>query len=61
MLVTAGIWSLDAASAYGQRGERRDRRGESGAEFGWRSDYARARETARMTGKPMMVVIRCVP
>lgn len=31
------------------------------AQFGWMSDYKSARAEARRTGKPMMVVFRCVP
>ena len=38
------------------------RRGQdSGAEYGWTSDYAAALNTARASGKPLMVVFRCVP
>jgi hypothetical protein len=36
-------------------------RGESGAVYGWLSDYQAARAAARKDGKPMMLVFRCVP
>ena len=31
------------------------------AEYGWLSSLAAGKEQARKTGRPMMVVIRCVP
>ncbi len=34
---------------------------ESGEDFGWITDYQEARQLAKMTGKPMMVVFRCFP
>jgi len=38
------------------------RRGEvNAARHGWLSDYRAGREQAKKTGKPLMVVIRCVP
>jgi hypothetical protein len=38
------------------------RRGvESGMEFGWLTDYEEGRKLAQATGKPMMVVFRCIP
>lgn len=30
-------------------------------QFGWLHDYAAARATAAESGKPLMVVFRCVP
>jgi hypothetical protein len=35
--------------------------GESGAAFGWRGDYRAAKAEAKKSGKPLMVVFRCVP
>lgn len=37
------------------------RRGDHAADFGWESNYAAGLETARRTGRPLMVVFRCVP
>ena len=31
------------------------------AKFGWRTDYAAAKEEAKRTGRPMAVVFRCEP
>lgn len=31
------------------------------AQFGWLSDYNAARDQARKTGKPIMLVFRCEP
>jgi hypothetical protein len=47
---------LTATLAFAQRG-----RGPVPARQGWLSDYAQARDLARQTGKPMMLVFRCVP
>lgn len=30
-------------------------------QYGWLADYERARTQARATGKPIMLVFRCVP
>lgn len=40
-------------------GDRRWR--ETAARYGWLTDYSKAKAEARKTGKPMMVVLRCVP
>lgn len=50
---------LVVGSASAQPGRRGGR--EEGAEYGWRSNYAAARAEAKRTGKPLMVVFRCVP
>lgn len=31
------------------------------AQFGWQSNYQQARESARKSDKPLMVVFRCEP
>jgi hypothetical protein len=41
---------------HAQRGRERD----SGAEFGW-LDYSAGLTEAKKTGKPIMLVFRCVP
>ena len=34
---------------------------EDGARFGWLSSLEEGKSQARKTGKPLMVVVRCVP
>jgi hypothetical protein len=54
------ILGLYAGCAEAQRG----RGGASPQEAvrqGWLSDYGQARDRARQTGKPIMLVFRCVP
>lgn len=59
VLTVVFIITVLAGLALAQRG--RGRPSESGAEFGWINDLAKARELAQKSGKPIMVVIRCVP
>jgi len=44
---------------FGRRGPGGDR-GDA-ARYGWLSDFTQAKELARKTGKPLLVVLRCVP
>ena len=53
LLVT---WTLTTPLAA-QRGRSRD----DGGQNGWMSDYQAARREARRSGRPLMVVLRCVP
>jgi hypothetical protein len=39
----------------------RGRRGEPGGRYGWLSNLAAGKAQARQSGKPLMVVVRCVP
>lgn len=41
--------------------QKRSRGQENAGKYRWMSSYAGARKLARKTGKPLMVVIRCVP
>lgn len=43
------------SSAWAQRGR------DDSAAFGWTSDYSSAKAMAKKTGKPLMVVFRCIP
>ena len=36
-------------------------RGEPGGRYGWLSSLAAGKAQARQSGKPLMVVVRCVP
>ena len=47
-----------SAQRFGRR--RRGRFGDA-SRYGWRSSYRDAKAEARKTGKPLMVVFRCVP
>lgn len=58
-LLVAAVVGLTAGPAFAQRG-----RGASpfdAVRNGWLSDYRQAKEQARQSGKPMMLVFRCVP
>jgi ABC-type Fe3+ transport system substrate-binding protein len=56
-LLAAALVTLAASPAFAQRGGR----GEDGSAYGWYSDYAAAKAEAKKTGKPLMVVFRCIP
>jgi hypothetical protein len=57
-LLTLGLF---ADSALAQRGRGRGRGRGLAASRRWFSDYREARAEAARTGKPMMLVFRCVP
>jgi hypothetical protein len=53
---------LMLATSFSAAQPRRGRRGEqNAAQYGWLSGLEHGKAEAKMTGKPMMVVIRCVP
>jgi hypothetical protein len=53
LAVTLGLLATSANPAHAQ--------GRKPAPEGWLGDYEVAKELARKTGKPMMVVFRCEP
>jgi hypothetical protein len=56
-LIATFFLMTESPHLYGQRqGQNRD-----AVENEWRLDYQAAREEARNSNKPMMVVLRCVP
>ncbi len=57
VLALAGL-ALSDASLFAQRRPRGDM---SGARFGWLSSLSEGKRQAARTGKPLMVVLRCVP
>jgi hypothetical protein len=57
VLALAGV-VLSDSSVLAQPGRRR---GESGARYGWLSSLAEGKRQVAATGKPLMVVLRCVP
>jgi hypothetical protein len=60
VLFALGLVALADTPALAQRG--RDRRGDQeAARHGWLADLEQGKERARQSGKPLMVVLRCVP
>lgn len=57
VLILAAL-GLAGRPVLAQRGGLSDR---EAARHGWLADYRQARELARQTGKPIMLVYRCVP
>jgi hypothetical protein len=58
-LIALGMFALAGSSANAQP---KGKGGEnSGARYGWLSSLSDGKDQARTTGKPMMVVLRCVP
>jgi hypothetical protein len=56
-LLALGIFVLADSPLAAQRGRGR----ESGARYGWLSSLDAGKAEARRSGKPIMVVMRCVP
>lgn len=54
-LVLAAV-CLTTTPAFAQKG-----RGGDAARYGWLSSLTEGKAKARQTGKPLMVVMRCVP
>lgn len=53
LIVLAAVQSANAQ--FGVRWQREAR------EFGWLTDYETAKQQAKESGKPIMLVFRCVP
>ena len=61
-LLTLAVLFLSDSSATAQPRGRGPRRGEVAAgRYGWLSSLEAGKVQARQSGKPLMVVIRCVP
>jgi hypothetical protein len=58
-MIVIGAAGLMAGPAPAQG--RRGMSPQGAARQGWLSDYRRAKDLARQTGKPLMLVFRCVP
>ncbi|HEV3204862.1 MAG TPA: hypothetical protein VGY77_10785 [Gemmataceae bacterium] len=58
-LIALAVAALTSGPVAAQRG--RGLSEQAAAREGWLSDYRKAKEVARQTGKPLMVVFRCVP
>jgi hypothetical protein len=60
VLFALGLMALAENPVLAQRG--RDRRGDQpAARHGWLGDLEQGKARARQSGKPLMVVLRCVP
>jgi hypothetical protein len=59
-VLALGCLVLSPASLPAQHRERR-RGDEAAAQFGWVSSLEEGKKQAEKTGKPLLVVIRCVP
>jgi hypothetical protein len=60
VLFVLGLMALADTPVLAQRG--RDRRGgQEAARHGWLADLEQGKGSARQSGKPLMVVLRCVP
>ena len=60
LLLTMGVIGLTAGPSAAQ--PRRPRRGDQPAvQFGWHFSLQEGKTEARKAGKPLMVVVRCVP
>ena len=51
---------LQAAVVFAQSG-RHDEDRQEAARHGWMFDYSKAKQRARATNRPLMIVFRCVP
>ncbi|MBM4071448.1 MAG: hypothetical protein FJ271_21305 [Planctomycetes bacterium] len=56
LVLGVGLWLASPSHA-----QKRGRNKEDSGKYGWLSSLSGAKEQARKTGKPLMVVIRCVP
>jgi hypothetical protein len=56
VFLALGVVALTDASLMAQRG-----RGEPASRYGWISSLEAGKTEARKSGKPLLVVIRCVP
>jgi hypothetical protein len=56
LVLALGVIFLTSAVLWAQR-----ERGQNPARYGWLSSLEEGKAEAKKTGKPLMVVIRCVP
>jgi hypothetical protein len=56
VLLALGILSLTSLP-----GQAQPRRGEQAGRYGWLASLSEGKAQAKRTGKPLMVVLRCVP
>ena len=58
VVLALGLFSLSASDALAQGKRGRD---QNAAKYGWLPSLAEGKAQAKKTGKPIMVVMRCVP
>lgn len=57
-LIALALGAMSASPAFAQKGGRvRD----DAAKYGWSDDLPAAMKEAKRTGKPVVVVLRCIP
>jgi hypothetical protein len=56
-LIALALWGLDAAPVSAQKGKVRD----EAVRYGWTEDLSAAMKEAKRTGKPVIVILRCIP
>ena len=56
-LIALLLGGLSASPALAQKGRVRD----DAAKYGWTDDLPAAMKEAKRTGKPVVVVLRCIP
>lgn len=56
-LIALALSGLDAAPVSAQKGKFRD----DAVRYGWTEDLPAAMKEAKRTGKPVVVVLRCIP
>jgi hypothetical protein len=56
-LIALGLSGLYPASVSAQKGKARD----DAERYGWTEDLPAALKEAKRTGKPVVVVLRCIP
>lgn len=61
ILMTMMSASLTLANSAPCQAQGRGRGRDDVQRYGWHTSYTRAKEEAQKTGKPLMVVLRCIP
>jgi hypothetical protein len=56
-LIALALTALSTSPALAQKGRVRD----DAARYGWTDDLPAAMKEAKRTGKPVVVVLRCIP
>jgi hypothetical protein len=56
-LIALTLGAMSASPAFAQKGRGRD----DAARYGWSDDLPAAMKEAKRTGKPVVVVLRCIP
>ncbi len=57
-LLAVGVFSVATGSGLAQK---KGKFNDDAPRFGWRENFPEAMTEAKRTGKPVMVVLRCIP